>query len=67
MADALSWKGTLLTLLRVEIIAFDHISQLYATNKDFKDIWEKCTNHQPCTDFHILDGFLFQGDMVSIV
>lgn len=66
VVDALSRKGTLLTLLQGEITAFDHITDLYATDQDFKHIWEKCLLHQPCLDYHILDRFLFKGNCVCI-
>lgn len=38
VADALSRKGTLLTLLQREIIAFNHIIELYPNDPNFKDI-----------------------------
>ena len=38
VADALSRKGSLLTLLSPEIIAFKHLPDLYERHTDFADI-----------------------------
>lgn len=42
VVDALSHKCTLLTLLKGEIIALNHIIELYPTDPNFKDIWYAC-------------------------
>ena len=56
VANALSWKGTLLPLLKDKIIGFSHIKDLHPADIDFKDIWSKCINHLRANDFHIFYG-----------
>lgn len=51
VVDALSRKGTLLTLLKGEITAFNHLKELYPSDPDFKDIWYNCTHYLPAKDF----------------
>lgn len=41
VADALSRKSSLLTLLSSEIVAFKHLPCLYEEDTDFGDIWYK--------------------------
>ena len=66
VADALSRKGILLTTLQTQIIAFDHLPTLYPTDIDFRSIWENCSNHKPCKDYHIVNSFLFKGDVLCV-
>ena len=58
VVDALSRKGTLLTLLKGEIITFNQIIDLYPMDPVFKEIWYACSNHLPTNDFHIFYGSL---------
>ena len=55
VADALSRKGSLLTLLSSKIIAFKHLPDLYEEDIDFKDIWYKCSNYIDVDDYHIVE------------
>lgn len=66
VADALSRKNTLLTLLSVEIIAFDHFPKLKEDDEDFGKIWRNCIDHLYMEDFHIIERFLFKGDPICI-
>ena len=66
VVDALSRKGSLLTLLSSEIIAFKHLPELYERDTDFADIWHKCSNYLRVEGYHILEGFLFKGDQLCI-
>lgn len=45
VADALSWKENILTILRGEVTAFEHLPTLYATSPDFQIIWFQCSNN----------------------
>ena len=66
VADALSRKGSLLTILSSEIIAFKHLPDLYEGDTDFKDIWYKCSNFLDADDYHIVEGYLFKGEQLCI-
>ena len=66
VVDALSRKGSLLTLLSSEIIAFKHLPDLYEEDIDFKDIWYKCSNFIDADDYHIVEGYLFKGEQLCI-
>lgn len=66
VADALSRKASLLTLLSGQVIAFDHLPTSYENDTDFHAIWHKWQQHVHCDDFQIMDGFLFKGDRLSI-
>ena len=66
VADALSRNGILLTTLQSQIIAFDHVPTLYPTDTDFRSIWETCSNHKPYKDYHIVNNFLFKGDVLCV-
>lgn len=47
-------------------MAFDQLLKLYASASDFKEIWDKCVDHQPYNDFHIVDGFLIKSDVLCV-
>ena len=66
VVDAHSRKATLLTTLQSQIIAFDHLSTLYPTDTNFSSIWETFSNHKPCKDYHIVNNFLFIGDVLCV-
>ncbi|KAA0054242.1 reverse transcriptase [Cucumis melo var. makuwa] len=66
VADALSRKNSLLTLLSSEIIAFKHLPDLYKEDVDFAEIWYKCNNYLKANDYHIVEGFLFKGEQLCI-
>lgn len=65
-ADALSRRASLLTTLTAEVIGFDCLKDLYATNDDFGSIWIRCVNNEPITEYTILKGFLFKGNQFCI-
>ena len=66
VADALSRKSSLLTLLSSEVVAFKHLPDLYEEDTDFSEVWYKCTNYIKAEDFHIVEGFLFKGEQLCI-
>ncbi|KAA0063034.1 serine/threonine-protein kinase TIO-like [Cucumis melo var. makuwa] len=67
VADALSRKSSLLTLLSMEIEAFKHLPSLYEKDVDFSETWLKCSNFIKAEDFHIMEGFLFKEDQLCIL
>lgn len=45
VVDALTRKGTLLTILSAEIVAFNHLPNLYENDENFGKIWNNWSNH----------------------
>ena len=45
VADALSRQSSLLSLLKIEVIGFECLLEVYAGDPDFGNTWEKCGNH----------------------
>lgn len=45
VGDALSRRNSILTVLKLEVTAFDSLKELYETDVDFAKIWEECTNN----------------------
>lgn len=66
VADALSRKDTLLTLLKDEIIAFDTLPQQYFNDHGFHTIWQQCLDHVNSGDFYLADGFLLKNNRSCI-
>ncbi|KAA0060723.1 reverse transcriptase [Cucumis melo var. makuwa] len=66
VADALSRKEALLTVLSAEITTFNHLPTLYETDEDFGEIWSYCTDHIHDRDYHLVEGFLFKGNQLCI-
>lgn len=66
MADALSRRVDLIKTLSVEIVGFECLKELYATDKDFKHVWEQCMSQQSSGDFYVHDGFLMKGNQLCI-
>ena len=42
VADALSRRYTLLSVLETKLLGFEFIKDLYASDQDFKEIFRKC-------------------------
>ena len=66
VADALSRKHSLLSILSSEVIAFKHLPYLYEDDTDFNKMWYKCIHHLETREFHIVDGFLFKEEKLCI-
>ncbi|GKB12028.1 hypothetical protein Tco_0845951 [Tanacetum coccineum] len=59
--DALSRKTTLFVTISNEVMGFDSIKELYASDEDFHNIWMELKTKQHRGEFHVLDGYLFKG------
>lgn len=62
----LSKRAQLLTILRTKVIDFEELQLLYATDEDFKQIWEKYCAHMTTGDFFMHNGFLFKANRLCI-
>ena len=67
VADALSRRRSLLTEMKVEVLGFDEMKELYDTNPDFFEAWRECRapnliDHISKYDnYFIQEGMLFKG------
>ncbi|GJU58322.1 zinc finger, CCHC-type containing protein [Tanacetum coccineum] len=61
-AYALSRRATLLTTMKPEVIGFDCIKDLYASDDDFSEVWKQNEIGVPSGLYLVQDGFLFFKD-----
>ncbi|GKE22593.1 transposon ty3-I gag-pol polyprotein, partial [Tanacetum coccineum] len=66
VADALSRKTTLLVTTSNEVVGFNSIKKLYASDEDFGNIWMEFETKQHRGEFILLDGYLFRGNRLCI-
>ncbi|GJZ68168.1 putative CCCH-type zinc finger family protein, partial [Tanacetum coccineum] len=59
VADALSRRATLLTTMGTEVIGFDCLKDLYASDDDFSEVWKQNETGIPGGLYLVQDGFLF--------
>jgi len=65
MADALSRRHSLLSILETKFLSFDHIKELYPKDVDFSPILSEC--HQGTyKGFYLLNQYLFKGKRLCI-
>nr|GEW47476.1 ATP-dependent DNA helicase RecG [Tanacetum cinerariifolium] len=60
VADALSRKITLLVTISNEVVGFDSIKELYASDEDFGNILMELETKQHWGEFILLDDYLFK-------
>lgn len=61
VADALSRKHNLLTMVDSRVLGFELIKEYYAGDPDFSTIYNEC-QHNIANQFNMVDGFLFKGN-----
>ncbi|KAK3006607.1 hypothetical protein RJ639_016502 [Escallonia herrerae] len=66
VADALSRRADLLTVMHTEVTGFEHLRELYAEDEDFRSIWSECVVKQCKAPFVIQDGYLFYNHRLCI-
>nr|GFB07374.1 hypothetical protein [Tanacetum cinerariifolium] len=59
-------KTTLLVTISNEVVGFDSIKELYASDEDFGNIWMELETKQHRGEFILLDGYLFKGNRLCI-
>lgn len=65
VADALSRRHTLLNMMEVKLMGFEHLKDLYQNDTDFSSIYA-LTNEKPHGYFVQQDGFLFKGNKLCV-
>lgn len=65
VADALSRRHTLLTVLDIKIFGFAYIKELYATDPDFSSVYAAC-EQTAFNKFYRHDGFLFKENRLCV-
>ncbi|KAL5550802.1 hypothetical protein UlMin_000978 [Ulmus minor] len=66
VADALSRKESLLTVMSSEVIGFASLQSEYSSDADFGSIWADCQNKKFAKSFHIHLGHLFKGTQLCV-
>ena len=65
VADALSRRYVLLTLLESKVMGFSFIKDLYASDNDFAEIFVKCSTHG-FDDYYLHEGYLFRVNRLCV-
>nr|GEV48978.1 RNA-directed DNA polymerase [Tanacetum cinerariifolium] len=66
VVNALSIKTTLLVFIGNEVVGFDSIKELSASDEDFRNTWMERETMQRRGEFILLDGYLFKGNRLCI-
>ena len=67
VANALSRRCSLLTKMKVEVLGFDEMKELYDVDPDFPEAWRECRapnliDHiSKYDEYFIQEGMLFKG------
>lgn len=66
VADALSRKNNLLTILRAQITDFERIKHMYADDTDFSLVWKQCKDGVNVEGYNLQEGFLLYKNRLCI-
>ncbi|KAF7821062.1 uncharacterized protein G2W53_026517 [Senna tora] len=66
VADALSRRYALISMLSSKLLGFEHVKELYAHDSDFADLYHAC-EHAALNKFYRHDGFLFKNKQLCIL
>ena len=66
VADALSRRNVLLNQLEVKVPGLEGLKDLYHTDHEFSEPYEKCTAGKGWEKYHIHDGFLFRTNKICV-
>ena len=67
VADALSRRPLLLSIMHFEVVGFENLQEVYPIDPDFGTIWGKCSNKENASPYHIQQGFLFKGHQLCVL
>ena len=65
VANALSRRCGLLSLMQVKVLGFEAIKELYKEDLDFSKVWSKCSKGA-WKYFLLQDGYLFKNNQLCI-
>ena len=65
MANALRMKYSTLTSMKVKVVGFEILRDLYKGDAKFGEILDTCSK-KPFKHYVIMDGFLFKGNSLCI-
>ncbi|KAF7839066.1 Transposon Ty3-G Gag-Pol polyprotein [Senna tora] len=65
VADALSRRYALISMLTSKLLGFEYLKELYAHDSDFADLYHAC-EHAAFNKFYRHDGFLFKNKQLCI-
>jgi hypothetical protein len=66
IADALSRRYTMLSQLDHKISGLESLKELYATDFDFKDAYEKCREGRTWKKYVLHDGLLYRANKLCV-
>ena len=65
MVDALSRRNSLLSTMKVQVLGFEVLKELYKNDLDFGNVWESCSKSS-FNYFLVQEGFLFKNNRLCI-
>ena len=66
MADALSRRYALISMLTSKLLGFEHLKELYVDDADFANVYQAC-EHAAFDKFYRHEGYLFRGKQLCIL
>ena len=64
VADALSRRCSLFTEMKVEVLGFDEMKELYDIDPDFSEVWRECRAPSPTDHISKYVEYFVQEDML---